>query len=185
MSIKDKIINEMAEQMQLTDYDYERLKYGFMVLYINISKTIILIVCAIILGIIKETAILFFAFSCVRLTGFGPHSDSTIKCTIVGLIQFIGGTYLAMLLPSFSIITCMGMYLLSILVCSLYAPIATKKRPISDTRRKFFKITTLMTVTGLFLIALCMGETLYRNLIIIGVLVEDMMLLPIMKKIIL
>ena len=185
MSFKDKIINKMSAQMQLTEDDHERLKYGFMVLYINISKTLILIICAIILGIVKEAAIIFFAYSCVRLTGFGPHSDSTIKCTIVGLIQFIGGTYIAMLLSPFSIIACTGMYLLSILVCSLYAPVATEKRPISDIRRKFFKIATLITATGLYVIALCMGETIYRNLIIIGILVEDIMLLPIIKRIIL
>ena len=185
MLLREQIITEVSQHLQLTKDDYEIFKYGFMILYINITKTLILLLCAICLGIVKETAILFFSFLCVRLTGFGPHSDSTIKCTIIGLLQFIGGTCIAIHLPILSVILCTVIYLLCILVCCLYAPVVTNKRPISKSRQKVFKVISLIINTGLYMISLCVGECIYRNLIIIGALIESIMMLPIMKKIIL
>ena len=47
-----------------------------------------------------------------------------------------------------------------------------------------YKKTIVITATCLFIVAFCIGENVYRNIIIIGISLEAVMILPIMKIII-
>ena len=79
MSFINRCTEKIAKQACLSVVDRELMNYGFKVIYINVSKTLLLFICVMMLNILKEAAILFCAFVCVRLSGFGVHSESTIK----------------------------------------------------------------------------------------------------------
>ena len=160
------------------------MKYGIDIININISKTAVLIILSVILGIVKETLLLLSVFTCVRLSGFGYHSNNTIKCTVIGIIGFISSVYMAIMLKPINIIVGMVVYLICLIIFLRYAPIETMKRPIGNSRKKFFKKITVITATCLFIVAFCIGENVYRNIIIIGISLEAVMILPIMKIII-
>ena len=185
MSFSKWFMNKVANQIKLSDEDYEVVKYGCDVLYINFSKTLILFICTVILNIVKETIFLLFIYSCVRLTGFGYHSNNTVKCTIIGLIEFIGFTYVAILSTPFSIALSGFVYFICMIVFLKWAPIETAKRPIHEKRKRIFKVLTLLIATALFVMALIVGEGPYRNLIIMGILLEAVNVLPPMKNILL
>ena len=185
MSFSNWFMNKLTSQIKLSDKDFAMVKYGCDVLYINFSKTFILFICAVVLGILRETAFLLCIFSCVRATGFGYHSNNTVKCTIIGLIEFIGFTYVAILSEPFSITISCVVYLICMMVFLKWAPVETAKRPIRKQRKRLFKVLTLAIATSLFVLALWIGHGLYRNLIIMGVLMEAVCVLPPMKKIIL
>ena len=154
MSISKWISDKICSYCNVDKKNYQKMKYGIDIIYINISKTAVLIILSVILGIVKETLLLLSVFTCVRLSGFGYHSNNTIKCTVIGIIGL------------------------------RYAPIETMKRPIGNSRKKFFKKITVITATCLFIVAFCIGENVYRNIIIIGISLEAVMILPIMKIII-
>ena len=54
-----------------SDEDYEKIKYGYRVLYINLSKTFVLFICAVFLNILKETAVLLCAFPLLECLDLG------------------------------------------------------------------------------------------------------------------
>ena len=166
MSISKWISDKICSYCNVDKKNYQKMKYGIDIIYINISKTAVLIILSVILGIVKETLLLLSVFTCVRLSGFGYHSNNTIKCTVIGIIAG------------------MVVYLICLIIFLRYAPIETMKRPIGNSRKKFFKKITVITATCLFIVAFCIGENVYRNIIIIGISLEAVMILPIMKIII-
>ena len=103
---------------------------------------------------------------------------------VVGIIGFISSVYMAIMLNPINIIAGMVVYLICLIIFLRYAPIETMKRPIGNSRKKFFKKITVITATCLFIVAFCIGENVYRNIIIIGISLEAVMILPIMKIII-
>ena len=184
MSISKWISDKICSYCNVDKKNYQKMKYGIDIIYINISKTAVLIILSVILGLVKETLLLLSVFTCVRLSGFGYHSNNTIKCTVIGIIGFISSVYMAIMLKPINIIAGMVVYLICLIIFLRYAPIETMKRPIGNSRKKFFKKITVITATCLFIVAFCIGENVYRNIIIIGISLEAVMILPIMKIII-
>ena len=98
MSISKWISDKICSYCNVDKKNYQKMKYGIDIIYINISKTAVLIILSVILGIVKETLLLLSVFTCVRLSGFGYHSNNTIKCTVIGIIGFISSVYMAIML---------------------------------------------------------------------------------------
>ena len=163
MSISKWISDKICSYCNVDKKNYQKMKYGIDIIYINISKTAVLIILSVI---------------------FGYHSNNTIKCTVIGIIGFISSVYMAIMLKPINIIVGMVVYLICLIIFLRYAPIETMKRPIGNSRKKFFKKITVITATCLFIVAFCIGENVYRNIIIIGISLEAVMILPIMKIII-
>lgn len=185
MSISKWSTEKISNYQKLSEENYQKVKYGFDILYINFSKTAVLLLLTIMLRITKETFLLLCSFTCVRFSGFGYHSNNNLKCTVVGIAGFVFFTYIAISLNPFNILVVSVIYLFCIVIFFAYAPVETKKRPIGTARKRYFKKVTFVTSTVLFFIAVYIGENVYRNLIIMGILLEAIMILPIMKKIIL
>ena len=104
MSISKWISDKICSYCNVDKKNYQKMKYGIDIIYINISKTAVLIILSVILGIVKETLLLLSVFTCVRLSGFGYHSNNTIKCTVIGIIGFISSVYMAIMLKPINII---------------------------------------------------------------------------------
>ena len=184
MSFKEQLSEGLVKGQSLSSEDAAKAKYGFKVIYINLTKTIIMVIVAALLGILKEVCILFSAYLVVRLFGFGSHSNSSIKCTIVGLIEFIGFTYLAIKIQPFTIPVCIALAVVCLTIFFIWAPVETAKRPISDKRKRIFKTETIVLSVILFVTAVLIGDNVYRNLIIMGVALEAFIMLPPVRKLI-
>lgn len=183
MIFVDRCANRLADANNINGEEREILRYGLAVIYINLSKTAILILLAALMGILKETAALFCVYAAVRSAGFGFHSDNSIKCTIIGVAEFIFATVAAITLKPIQIPVCVTMFLLCIVVFAVYAPAETEKRPISAGHKKIFK-TAVIAITAIMLaLSLMAGNSVYRNLITFGVCLEALSILPVMKKI--
>lgn len=183
MIFVDRCSEKLANANNIKGEESEILRYGLAVIYINLSKTVILVLLAVILGVFKETALLFCVYASVRSAGFGFHSDSSIKCTIIGVAEFIAAVLVAINIEPLQAPICIAIFLLCIIIFLLYAPVETKKRPISARRKKVFK-TAVIVITVIMLSLSLMAEgSIYRNLITFGVCLEALSILPIMKRI--
>lgn len=69
MSISKWISDKICSYCNVDKKNYQKMKYGIDIIYINISKTAVLIILSVILGIVKETLLLLSVFTCVRLSG--------------------------------------------------------------------------------------------------------------------
>lgn len=176
--------DKIAETRGLSDEDHQKLAYGLSIIYINFTKTVILFICAWVLGILKETVVMMCSYAFVRSVAFGEHSDNTIKCTVVCLVLFLGVTKIAILLNPFSTVVCTVVLVVTEAIFIKYAPVATEKRPISDEKKAKFKMYAVIISLELVIGAVFVGENMYRNLIVMGVALEALFVLPFMKKII-
>lgn len=183
MEFIDRCAKTLAEKSNITGEDYEVMRYGLAVIYINLSKTVILLICALLLGVLKETTVLFCSYAAIRSAGFGYHSDNSVKCTIICVGEFITAVLAAIYLVSFKVYVCIALFLLCEVVFLLYAPAETEKRPISDKRKKTFKIAAMVITACMLILSLTLKNNVYRNLITFGVCLEAINVLPIMKKI--
>lgn len=183
MIFVDRCAEKLAKKNNIKGEEYEVMRYGLAVIYINLSKTVILAMCALLLGIFKETVVLFCSFAAIRSVGFGFHSDNSIKCTIIGITEFIGAVLIATSLSPFKIPLCTSIFLLCTIIFLLYAPAETEKRPISNRYKRIFKTAAITITVIMFGISLIIGGNIYRNLITLGVFLEAVNILPPMKKI--
>lgn len=172
-------INKVKKQY--SDFDEDKIaeiKYGLEGLYILITKSIVIFGIAIVLGIAKELLLLLLFFNSLRLTGFGLHAKSSMKCLSSSTVIFIGIT-----LISKYVVISIPIRLVVALICTanflLYAPADTEKRPlINKKKRSIYKIITT-TLSLIYTILLIFIKTNFiSNAILFSMVIESVLVNP-------
>ena len=129
------------------DYDDDKLdeiRYGLEAIYLSLSKTIVILLVTLMLGIFKEAVIVLLFFNFLRMFAFGIHAKESWQCWISSSIMFIGIPYLCI----YTELSNIYYYILigfSVLNFLLYAPADTVKRPLVKKHRRIkFKVLTLI-----------------------------------------
>ena len=89
MSISKWISDKICSYCNVDKKNYQKMKYGIDIIYINISKTAVLIILSVILGIVKETLLLLSVFTCVRLSGFGIIQIIQLSALLLVLLDLL------------------------------------------------------------------------------------------------
>ncbi len=158
------------------------IKYGLEAIYLTLTKIITILLCALLIGSIKETLLLMFFFNLLRLTGFGLHATKSWICWIISTLIFILLPYLCM---SMTLTTPIKIVLssLCVIIFLLFAPADTKKRPILNRKKRvFYRIAT--TITGIiFMIVLLMIQNNFlSNVLLTSMILEAVMICPLSYK---
>ena len=119
----------------MTEEDIEKLKYGLEGLYLTLTKTIIIILLAIVLNILKETILLLLLFNIIRYFAFGFHAEKSIECLIMSTILFIVLPLLVFYLKPIFVTRLMISVVCTILIM-LFAPADTLKRPLPNRKKR-------------------------------------------------
>ena len=174
-----KIRKEIIKQYPKYSKDkVDEIMYGVEGIYLTITKTIIISLIALILGVFKELIFLLISFNFIRLFAFGMHANKSWVCLIFSSVVFISGAYLCkiLIIPKNILIT---LFLIVLLIISIYAPSDTVKRPlIKKKRRIIFKILSMTVVIIYFILTLIIKNNLFINAIIIGLIIECILILP-------
>lgn len=174
-----KIRKEIVKQYPKYSKDkVDEIMYGVEGIYLTITKTIIISLIALILGVFKELIFLLISFNFIRLFAFGMHANKSWICLLFSSTLFLGGAYLCKILviPKNILIT---LFLIVLLIISIYAPSDTVKRPlIKKKRRIIFKILSIAVVIIYFILTLIIKNNLFINAIIIGLIIECILILP-------
>lgn len=174
-----KIRKEIIKQYPKYSKDkVDEIMYGVEGIYLTITKTIIISLIALILGVFKELIFLLISFNFIRLFAFGMHANKSWVCLIFSSVVFISGAYLCkiLIIPKNILIT---LFLIVLLIISIYAPSDTVKRPlIKKKRRIIFKILSIAVVIIYFILTLIIKNNLFINAIIIGLIIECILILP-------
>lgn len=169
-----------------TIYDEVRLaelRYGLEGIYLSVTKLIVIIAIALILGIFKEMIFMLLIFNILRTTGFGLHATKSWICLLSSTSVFIICPILAKIITINTIIK-VFLSIVSTICVFLYAPADTVKRPlINEKKRNIYKFITTISCIVLSLIAIVVENNVISNLMIFGILTEVVMILPITYKI--
>lgn len=160
----------------------EEIKYGLEAIYILITKTIIILSVAFILGLLNEVIIFTLSYSLIRLFSFGLHATKSWICLITSLVIFL-------IMPLFckngdlNIFIKALISIINILFIYKNAPADTHKRPIVNKKRreryKFLSTTIaiLMSLTAFFI-----NNSFLSNCLIMSIVVQNFMISPTIYK---
>lgn len=155
--------------------------YGFFIVIGALTKGIILISVAALLGVVVPTVITVFAFSSLRMLAGGYHMDTFGRCLFISMALFIIAaltakyTYLYWNLIEI-IILIVATFLIGLYVLRRYAPKDTPNKPITDPIqiRKFKKlsITYLIILTTINSFLTVFELKMYILALSFGILLE-------------
>lgn len=174
-------MNKIQTNYKLDEIKLEEIKYGLESFYITITKAIVIFICALLLGTLKETILLLIFFNVLRFTSFGLHASKSWICWIASILVFIGLPILTqyfMIPKIIKFILC----IVAVILIFLYAPADTKKHPlVNPKKRKTLKyISTFSTVILSILSFIFINLS---NLIIFAIYIEIVLILPITYRI--
>lgn len=167
----------------LTDIELDEMRYGLEGFYLMITKMIIIIPLAFLLGVGKELILMLIFYNLLRENAGGLHATKSWMCLLSSSIIFI---FLPLLAKEIIIsiewkIICS---VLGVLLIFIYAPADTKKAPIIKKKnrdKKKFR-ATIITIIYAFLCIFIKNEVV-SNLILFGIYTEIVLILPITYKI--
>lgn len=164
------------------DDKIDEIMYGIEGLYLTFTKTVVICIIALILGILKELICLLIAFNFIRFFAFGMHASKSSICLIFSSLVFIIFSILCkyIILPKCLLYI---LYLLALVIISIYAPADTVKRPLIKRKKRVkFKILSIMVVIIYFILTLVSKNNLFINSLIFGLLIECILINPITYK---
>lgn len=178
-----KVENDIKNQYPNYSSDkIEEIMYGIEGIYLTITKSIIIFLCALILGIFKELLYLLIAFNFIRLFAFGMHANKSWICLIFSSSVFLTGAFLCKYI-TISKEVLYVLYLLILIIMIKYAPSDTVKRPlIKKKKRTMYKVLSIIITVTYFIITLFIQNNLIINSMVIGLIIECILIVPITYK---
>lgn len=167
----------------LSDIELDEMRYGLEGFYLMITKMVIIIPLAFLLGVGTELILMLIFYNLLRENAGGLHATKSWMCLLSSSIIFIFLPLLAkeIIIPFelkiiFSII--------GVILIFVYAPADTIKAPIIKKKNRDKKkfISTIITIIYSF-ICIFINNEVISNLILFGVYTEIVLILPITYKI--
>ncbi|WP_201782032.1 accessory gene regulator B family protein [Pseudobacteroides cellulosolvens] len=186
-NITEKLANiltlKLNKHLKKEGLEFMKMKLGVEIVFINITKFIVVFTVAALLNLLKEALFMCLIFGSVRRSGFGLHAKNSTVCTLVTLLMFIGGSYISYSIKLNNYFV-FGMFLLLNLLLFKYAPGDTENHPIlgKKTREKLRKQTVTVGIL-LMILAMIIPSQLIKSLITLSVSYEVISILPITYKI--
>jgi len=186
MSVKsyccDQLYSRITVNKTLSALEEVRIKYGIQMLYLGLSKLVVLIFAALLIGDLLATLIAVASFNVIRSAAFGVHAKSTKQCFIFSFIGFVALPKIMLMLsiaPSVLVVISIAIPVL----LYLYAPSDTEKRPLlGSKRRRQLKLTaTKRGIMIVFLIFFIPSIT-FKISLLVGAMVQVILNLPVTYK---
>ena len=159
------------------------MRYGIEGLYLELTKTIVITLLAIILGIFKEYLLILLLFNAIRFTAFGIHASKGIYCWISSTITFIGMPflckYLVLSLSARLIISsiCLCIFL-------IHAPADTPKRPIIKKKKRIiYKLSTVFIALIYTICAIKINVNYVHNAFLASMIIQCILIHPLTYKV--
>ena len=169
-----------ANQKGLTDEDKEKLAYGLEGIYLTITKMVIILLIALLLGVFKGFIIALILFNIIRFLGVGFDASKSIVCLISSTVLILGLPYLFsnIVIPlNIKIILC----IVSIITFIIFAPADTHKRPLTNKKKRTIrKICTCLLALIYSAIVIIFNNYEISNLLLAALVIETVLVSPIM-----
>jgi accessory gene regulator B len=166
---------------EMPDVDDERaevINYGLQILIGEIPKIFVMLTVAWLLGVFKETLVVFLLLIPYRGASGGFHMHTHIGCIITTCCLYSGvallSKYIVMQgIVKYLVVTCVWIF--GVVMIKLYAPADTEDVPILETKvRRKKQIASYIWFSAELIAALIFTKPLIINLIVFGNLAQTL-----------
>ena len=171
-------MNLIKREKDLDKVKLAEIEYALDGMYRTLSKTIIILFVAYLIGHLKDTIIFMLFYIPIRSFSFGFHANSSIVCLIFSLISFLFLPWIfsGLLIPFAIKIT---LYIICLIVFIIFSPSSTKKRKIKNKEKRIrLKIISSLITVIYFIISLFVNSRT-GNIILCTLLFQSLMISPI------
>lgn len=172
-------MNFICKYQSISDYDKKKVKYGLEGLYLTITKMVLLTILALLLNMFKEFILVVVFFNVIRYTGFGFHAEKSYQCLLFSTFNFIAIPFLLLhiqLSNFFVYIICA----ICIFHYLLFAPADTKKRPLSNKRKRIIRKIVTVTIGFIYtLMIILLNNTYWTSIILSAMIIQAIIISPI------
>lgn len=175
-------MNFICKYQSISDYDKKKVKYGLEGLYLTITKMVLLTILALLLNMFKEFILVVVFFNVIRYTGFGFHAEKSYQCLLFSTFNFIAIPFLLLhiQLSNFFVYTICAICIFHYL---LFAPADTKKRPLSNKRKRIIrKIITVMIGFIYILMIILLNNTYWTSIILSAMIIQAIIISPLIYR---
>lgn len=175
-------MNFICKYQSISDYDKKKVKYGLEGLYLTITKMVLLTILALLLNMFKEFILVVVFFNVIRYTGFGFHAEKSYQCLLFSTFNFIAIPFLLLhiQLSDFFVYTICAICIFHYL---LFAPADTKKRPLSNKRKRIIrKIITVMIGFIYTLMIILLNNTYWTSIILSAMIIQSIIISPLIYR---
>lgn len=181
--ILDRCITSIKKTCpEYTEQRLIEIRYGLEGIYLSVTKCIVIILCALLLGIVKEMLVILALYTALRTFGYGLHATKSWICLVSCLIIFIAVPIIAMniVIPTIFKICICG---LCVICFYLYAPSDTKKHPLIKRKKRLFLkfITVSISILYTFM-CLLISNNFLSNAFMFAMIIEAIIILPLTYK---
>ncbi|MGN1355498.1 MAG: accessory gene regulator B family protein [Bacilli bacterium] len=174
----DSSVTFIGNYKELTDDDIEKLRYGLEGIYLTITKLVIIVAVALLLGILKEVIITLILFNVIRYTGFGFHAEKSVQCLFISLFQFVILPYILI-----NVVIPKNIVFIICIICVVsyffFAPADTIKRPLPNMKkRKIRKWFTIFIGIIYSILLFIFSDTFIAPLFLSALIVEAIVINP-------
>lgn len=179
--MREKIVDYFMRSIKNNNKDLskvklEEIRYGLLGLYSMITKTIVIVILALILGVFKEFILFLIFYSILRSVGYGTHAKSNIMCWISSTLLLIGLPYIFMLI-TINLSTKIILWSICFISYIIFCPADTEKRPMINKKRKL-KFKLLIIFISLIYLVLIINYSLISNYIIAAMILQAFLSSP-------
>ena len=182
------LVNRIKKEMpDISSEREEAIEYGLELIVGELPKMILLVVIAFILKIGWLVICAYFTMLPYKITAGGFHLKTHIGCTIGTLIIYYGNVLLSQRIiiePIYIKYTVIiALWIISIIMISLYAPADTINLPILRRKeRRLKKILAYIFMTVTLVFALIIKNNTISNILIFNTLIETLCITKIAYK---
>ena len=172
-------LNFLKKYNNYSEEEIEKLLYGLEGLYLTITKLVVIVIVAFLLGIFKEVFIILALFNVIRYFGFGVHAGKSRDCLITSLSLFVILPYVLLKLHiSKTAILILG--IMDIIMYLIFAPADTIKRPFYNKKKRIIrKIITVLIGILYLVISLIIDNYEVSIMLCISMMIQSIVVCPI------
>ncbi len=143
--------------------DVSIYQYGMEVMLVTIVEIFGMLVLASMFGYLVEAVIFIMAFSSVRVYAGGYHAKTVLKCFIIFVMLLVTDIAVCNLINVVRFPwLCIILALIAFGIIYMYAPVAVKNRPLSESERvKFRKIAVNLSFVYLLVVTTLSVANIY------------------------
>lgn len=167
----------------ITDVQLDEIRYGLEGFYLTLTKMVVIIPLAFLLGVGKELILMLIFYNLLRENAGGLHATKSWMCWLSSSIIFLFFPLLSKRIV-FTLTWKVILGIIGIILIFIYAPADTIKAPIIKKKNRDKKKikATLMTIIFVFISTFIQHEVI-SNLILFGIYTEVILILPITYKV--
>ncbi|MBR3523666.1 MAG: accessory gene regulator B family protein [Bacilli bacterium] len=174
--VVNKCLNLIRKYRNISNNEEAVIRYGLEGIYLTITKTIVILIIAAILGYFIESIIFTIIYALLRSFSFGIHAKKSWMCWISSIIIFV----LIPIIAKEIIINFYIKYIIGIIGAILIfknSPADTEKRPIVNSKRRLrLKITSTIIALIYFTLTIIINDQFISNCFIYSILLQNILI---------